>query len=82
MLDLGTVQVPMGSGSLEHQVEGKPVRVLTTLRPSDSLGRGPAHGGAVIAHHADGPVPVELDVAEAHEQHAGAHTFRLDSLRS
>ena len=38
MLDLGTAQVPMGSGSLEHHREGKAVDVLAGLRPSDTLG--------------------------------------------
>jgi len=40
MLDLGRAQVPMGSGSLEHQREGKAADVLAALRPSDTLGEG------------------------------------------
>ena len=67
MLDLGRAPVPMGSGSLEHQRERKAVGFLTTLRPSDTLGESPAHGIAVVPHHADGPAAVELDHAEADE---------------
>ena len=65
MLDLGRAPVGMGSDSLEHPCEGEAVRPLTTLRPSDSLGEGPAHGVAVLAHHADGPLAAELDDAQA-----------------
>ena len=67
MLDLGRAQVPMGSGSLEHPRERKAVDVLATLRPTDSLGQGPAHGVAVVAHYRHSPVAVELHDAEADE---------------
>ena len=65
MLDLGRAEVPMGSNSLEHERERKAVRLLATLRPGDTLGQGPADGVAVVVHHADGAVAVELDDAES-----------------